>query len=289
MASQSRRIVSIVGARPQFIKASAVSRCITADARLTELMVHTGQHFDANMSQVFFEELEIPPPAYNLEIHGGPATAYGHALMHEFHLLAQQGYAVLYGNIRGSVGYGEAQTAGNDGRYGAGDYDDLMALLDLALERHPWLNAKRMAVIGGSYGGLMTNWIVAHTQRFRVAVTDRSICNWVSFYGTSDIGYRFAPRELRGHVPEDLERLWEVSPLKHVANVKTPCLIIHAEEDHRCPIEQAEQWFVALKRHGVPARFVRFPGENHELSRSGRPDRRVFRLREILAWLKAYL
>lgn len=224
-----------------------------------------------------------------LTIHGGPATAYGHAYFHEFQVFAGQGYAVLFGNIRGSVGYGEVQTVGTQGRYGAGDYHDLMALLDTALERFPWLDRARQAVMGGSYGGVMTNWIIAHTDRFKAAVTDRSICNWVSFFGTSDIGYNFTPRELQGAVPDDFERLWELSPIRYVRNVKTPLLIIHSEEDHRTPIEQAEQWYVALKRLGVPTRFVRFPDENHELSRAGRPDRRVFRLREYLAWLERYL
>jgi dipeptidyl aminopeptidase/acylaminoacyl peptidase len=224
-----------------------------------------------------------------LEVHGGPATAYGHAFHLEFQLLAARGYAVLFSNIRGSVGYGEAQTRGNDGDYGAGDFADLMAFLDAALERHPWLDGSRAAVMGGSYGGFMTNWVTSHTDRFRAAVTDRSICNWLSFFGTSDIGYRFTPRELHGVVPQDLERLWERSPLKHVNSVSTPTLIIHAEEDHRCPIEQGEQWFVALRRLGVEARFVRFPFENHELSRSGRPDRRVRRLREILDWYQPRL
>lgn len=224
-----------------------------------------------------------------LSVHGGPATAYGHGFFHEFQLLAHQGYAVLYGNIRGSVGYGEAQTAGTNGRYGAGDYDDLMALFETALEQFSWLDATRAAVIGGSYGGYMTNWVISHTNRFKAAITDRCICNFLSFYGTSDIGYRFTQRELRGVVPDDLEHLWEISPLKHVKNVKTPCLIIHSEADHRCPIEQGEQWFTALKRLNVPTRFVRFPDEGHELSRGGRPDRRVRRLTEMLEWFEKFL
>jgi dipeptidyl aminopeptidase/acylaminoacyl peptidase len=224
-----------------------------------------------------------------LSVHGGPATAYGHGYFHEFQLLANQGYAVLYGNIRGSVGYTERQTAATNGSYGAGDYDDLMALFDTAIERFSYLDAARAAVIGGSYGGFMTNWVISHTDRFKAAITDRCICNFLSFYGTSDIGYRFTQRELRGVVPDDLEHLWEVSPLKHVKNVKTPCLIIHSEADHRCPIEQGEQWFTALKRLKVPTRFVRFPDEGHELSRSGRPDRRVRRLTEMLEWFKKHL
>ena len=224
-----------------------------------------------------------------LEIHGGPATAWGHGYMHEFQLLASRGYAVAFCNIRGSIGYGEAHTRGTDGAYGAGDYTDLMAFLDACLERHPWLDKTRQAVMGGSYGGVMTNWTISHTDRFKVAITDRSICNWLSMVGTSDIGYWFVNRELRGNVPEDFDHLWELSPLKHVRNVKTPCLVIHSEEDHRCPIEQGEQWFTALQRLKVPSRFVRFPGESHELSRAGRPDRRIVRLTEMVNWLQRYL
>ncbi len=224
-----------------------------------------------------------------LNVHGGPATAWGYAYMNEFQTLAAAGYAVAFCNIRGSTGYGDAQTAGIGGDYLNGDYADLMAFLDTCLDQHTYLDPKRIAIVGGSYGGLMVNWAISHSQRFKAAITDRSICNWVSFNGTSDIGYRFVPRELRGKVPEDFDRLWEKSPLKHIKNVKTPCLIVHSEEDHRCPIEQAEQWFVALKNLGVPTRLVRFPAENHELSRSGRPDRRVFRLKEYLGWLEQHL
>jgi dipeptidyl aminopeptidase/acylaminoacyl peptidase len=224
-----------------------------------------------------------------LNIHGGPATAWGHGYMHEFQLMAAHGYAVAFCNIRGSVGYGDTHTAGTRGQYFQGDYDDLMAFLDACLERFPWLDAKRAAVVGGSYGGVMTNWIVSHTERFKAAITDRCISNWISFHGSSDIGYRFTAREIKGVVPQDADRLWEMSPLKHAANVKTPCLIVHAEEDYRCPIEQAEQWFVALKSRGVATRFVRVPGENHDLSRLGRPDRRVFRLKEYLDWLERWL
>jgi dipeptidyl aminopeptidase/acylaminoacyl peptidase len=224
-----------------------------------------------------------------LNIHGGPATAWGHGYMHEFQLMAAHGYAVAFCNIRGSVGYGDAQTAGTRGQYFQGDYDDLMAFLDACLERLPWLDAKRSAVVGGSYGGVMTNWIVGHTNRFKAAITDRCISNWVSFHGTSDIGYRFTAREIKGVMPGDADRLWEMSPLRYAANVTTPCLVVHSEEDHRCPIEQSEQWFVALKSRGVATRFVRIPGENHDLSRAGRPDRRAFRLREYLDWLERWL
>ncbi|MEF2276814.1 S9 family peptidase [Deinococcus sp. YIM 134068] len=226
-----------------------------------------------------------------LSIHGGPHTAYGHAFMHEFQLLAARGYGVCYGNPRGSVGYGQAWSQDIHGRWGSVDMDDLLAFLDVCITTFPRLDGERMGVMGGSYGGYMTNWITAHTNRFRVAVTDRSICNLISFGGTSDIGGRFWDDELglNFHRSADTPRLWAMSPLAHVENVRTPTLIVHSVLDHRCPIEQAEQWYAALRLHGVPLRFVRFPGEDHELSRSGRPDRRMGRLEEYLGWLDGYL
>ena len=223
-------------------------------------------------------------------IHGGPATSVGGAFTFEHQLLTSQGVAVLLGNIRGSSGYGEAQTAAVRGEYGHADQGDLDALLSLAITRFPWIDASRVAAVGGSYGGFMVNWLSANSTRYAAAVTERSICNWVSFWGTSDIGHNFARREHAvNSLTVDLEALWEHSPLKHVDKVRLPTLIIHSEEDHRCPIEQAEQWFVALRQRGVPVRFVRFPDESHELSRTGRPDRRVTRLEEIVGWLSAHL
>jgi acylaminoacyl-peptidase len=135
----------------------------------------------------------------------------------------------------------------------------------------------------------MTNWIVGHTDRFRAAVTQRSISNWGSFYGTSDIGYYFADEEVGGEPWRNLDHFWEKSPMKYVENIKTPLLIIHSEEDYRCPMEQAEQLFVALKRLKKETMLVRFPGENHELSRSGKPRHRIERLNHILGWFKKHL
>ena len=173
------------------------------------------------------------------------------------------------------------------GRYGTVDAADVMAIANAARAAHTDPGAP-IHLTGGSYGGFMTNWLVTQTSMFRSAVTQRSICNWLSFYGTSDVGYGFAAQEVGGNPWADLEKLWEQSPLKHVANVETPLLIIHADEDHRCPVEQAEQLFVALKQLGKETQFIRFPAEGHELSRSGRPDRRVARLEAILGWFDAH-
>jgi dipeptidyl aminopeptidase/acylaminoacyl peptidase len=237
----------------------------------------------------------LPPGATSapalLNIHGGPHTAYGHGFMHEFQLYAQCGYGVCYSNPRGSVGYGQKWSDDIHGRWGSVDQADLLAFFGAALTAEPRLDAARTGVMGGSYGGYMTNFITSHTDRFQVAVTDRSICNLISFGGTSDIGMRFWDDELGGNFQRsaDVGKLWNMSPLKYVEKVKTPTLIIHSLEDLRCPVEQAEQWFAALQLHGVPSRFVRFPAENHELSRSGRPDRRARRLQEYLDWLGRYL
>ena len=222
-----------------------------------------------------------------LQVHGGPHTNYGYGFYFEFQLLAAQGYTVVYGNPRGSSSYGADFSTTMQGRYGTVDAADVMAIANAARAAHTDPGAP-IHLTGGSYGGFMTNWLVTQTSMFRSAVTQRSICNWLSFYGTSDVGYGFAAQEVGGNPWHDLEKLWEQSPLKHVANVETPLLIIHADEDYRCPVEQAEQLFVALKQLGKETQFIRFPAEGHELSRSGRPDRRVARLEAILGWFDAH-
>jgi dipeptidyl aminopeptidase/acylaminoacyl peptidase len=203
-------------------------------------------------------------------------------------VLAAQGYHVLYTNPRGSRGYGERFCGEIAGAWGNLDYQDLMAAVDLVVQR-PDVDAERLGVAGGSYGGYMTNWIVGHTDRFQAAITMRCLSNFVSFYGTSDIGPWFGERELLGSPHDQIERYWQLSPLAHVEKVTTPTLILHGEQDLRCPQEQAEQWFVSLRRLGKTAELVRFPEESHDLSRSGRPDRRLLRLGRIVEWFDRYL
>ncbi len=223
-----------------------------------------------------------------LEVHGGPHTAYGYSFFHEFHVLAGRGYAVLFTNPRGSHNYGERFVTACVGDWGGKDYEDLMAGVDHALER-PWVDRDRLYVTGGSYGGFMTNWIVGHTDRFRAAATQRSISNNVSAFGTSDIGWHFWEHEMGGATPwQGGEKLIERSPLTYVTNVTTPLLILHAERDLRCPIEQAEQLFVALKVLGKEAVFVRFAEDNHDLTRGGKPTHRVEHCRRIVEWFDAH-
>jgi dipeptidyl aminopeptidase/acylaminoacyl peptidase len=224
-----------------------------------------------------------------LEIHGGPHAMYGNTFFHEFQLLAAQGYAVLYTNPRGSTGYGQEFGAAAMGDWGGTDYQDVMAGLDAALERFDWIDSRRLGVTGGSYGGYLVNWIVTQTDRFAAAITQRSTCNRKNLFGSSDLVWTYSEWEFRTLPWEDPDFYYDRSPLSHVDRVKTPILIMHSENDLRCPIEQGEQWFTALKRLGKTTEFVRFPGESHNLSRSGRPDRRVERLKWMTGWLGKHL
>ena len=223
-----------------------------------------------------------------LEIHGGPHGAYGHAFFHEFQVLAGRGYAVLYLNPRGSHAYGDAFLRACVGDWGGKDYEDLMAGVDHALELG-WVDGDRLYVTGGSYGGFMTNWMVGHSHRFKAAATQRSISNNISAFGTSDIGWHFWQFEMGDATPwRDEHKLVERSPLTYVEQVTTPLLILHAEKDHRCPIEQAEQFFVALKLLGKEAVFVRYQDDSHELTRGGKPRNRIDHARRIADWFDAH-
>jgi len=224
-----------------------------------------------------------------LQIHGGPHALYANAFSHDFQTLTSQGYIVLYTNPRGSFGYGQNFVKACRGDIGGGDYRDLMGAVDHVLNTYDFVDETRLGVMGGSYGGLMTNWIVGHTNRFRAAVTERSITNWLSFYGMSDIGISYTEGEIEGNPWDDPEKLWKHSPLAYVKNIETPLLILHGELDLRCPIEQAEQLYVALKRLGKRTQLISFPKANHALPRSGIPSLRVERLNRLAGWFNDYL
>jgi dipeptidyl aminopeptidase/acylaminoacyl peptidase len=223
-----------------------------------------------------------------LEIHGGPHSAYGFVFHHEFQLLAARGYGVVFCNPRGSVGHGQQYKTAIRHNWGGVDYQDIMAAADYAASE-PWVDPERMCVLGGSYGGYMTNWIVTQTNRFKAAVTMRSTCNRLSQFGASDAAFMNGDFEFDGDPWDNPRAYLDVSPLMYVRKVQTPIMIIHSEEDLRCPMEQAEEWFTALKKTGKTAVFVRFPGENHELSRSGKPKHRIERLEFIVAWFDRFL
>lgn len=225
-----------------------------------------------------------------LSIHGGPHTQYGLGFFDEFQVYTGAGYAVIYTNPRGSQGYGEAFTRAVVGDWGGGDVADVLAGLDEAVRRHAFIAPERLGVLGGSYGGFMTSWIVGHTDRFAAACSERAVNSQASMFGTSDIGHIYNVVELGGPLPwEDMARYLERSPLTYAKNITTPLLILHSEDDLRCPIEQGEQLFVALKKLRREVLFVRFPDENHELSRSGKPRHRLERFRIILEWFAKYL
>jgi acylaminoacyl-peptidase len=223
-----------------------------------------------------------------VQVHGGPHTAYGYGFVFEFQLLASSGYGVIFGNPRGSSSYGPEFAASVLGRYGTMDAEDVMAIAEEGNARLGGASAP-LHLTGGSYGGFMTNWLVGQTKRFRSAVSQRSISNWTSMYGSSDIGPVFVEREIGGNPWADLDVLWKQSPIRHVAAVRTPLLLIHSENDFRCPIDQAEQFYTAIKRLGTSeTELLRVPDEGHELSRSGRPDRRVARLEAIVEWFERH-
>ncbi len=223
-----------------------------------------------------------------LSVHGGPAGQYGVDWYHEFQVYAAKGYAVLFTNPRGSTGYGQKFERGIVGEWGGKDYIDIMNGVDAALKRYSWIDQERMGVTGGSYGGYMTNWIVGHTNRFKAAVTLRSVSNFISDDGTRDGAYGHTP-DFGGDIFQKMDLYWDRSPLKYAKNVKTPTLILHSDNDYRVPIEQGEQWYRALKHFGVTTEIVFFPRENHNLTRTGEPKHLIESLNWQLYWFDRFL
>jgi dipeptidyl aminopeptidase/acylaminoacyl peptidase len=224
-----------------------------------------------------------------LNIHGGPHVMWGpstRSMWHEWQFHAAQGYVVFYCNPRGGDGYGESfQTALYNG-WGKADFPDLMAGIDALLEKG-FVDPKRMAVTGGSYGGFMTAWVVGHTDRFAAAFAQRGVYNLVSFYGTTDIP-SLVTDEMGVEPWEDPQKLWECSPVAYAHQIKTPLIVKHSENDYRVPIEQGEQLFALVRRSGGTVKMLRYPREGHELSRSGEPEHRISRLKEMIEWFDRY-
>jgi dipeptidyl aminopeptidase/acylaminoacyl peptidase len=238
------------------------------------------------MKPVDYQEGKTYPAI--LDIHGGPKTVYGQVFFHEMQYWANEGYFVFFCNPRGSDGRGN-EFADIRGKYGTIDYDDLMAFTDAVLAQNPEIDPQRVGVTGGSYGGFMTNWIIGHTNRFKAAASQRSISNWISMGYTSDIGFYFEEDQVAATPWTDIDKVWRHSPLKYADQVRTPTLFIHSEEDYRCWLPEGLQMYTALKYFGVESRLCLFRGENHELSRSGKPKHRIRRLQEITNWFEKYL
>jgi dipeptidyl aminopeptidase/acylaminoacyl peptidase len=226
-----------------------------------------------------------------LEIHGGPHTQYGWAFFHEIQVLAALGYVVVYTNPRGSKGYGEAHCAAIRGDWGTKDWEDIQTATRW-MQAQTYIHPGQLGVMGGSYGGYMTNWAIGHTDAFKAAITDRCVSNMVSMAGNSDFPFNkdgYFKGNAWGSL-EEIKELWRQSPISVFDKVKTPTLIIHSEGDLRCNIEQGEQVFTALQQNNIPSRFVRYPSTtSHGLSRSGPPDLRTHRLNEIVKWMDRYL
>ncbi|MGO2100307.1 S9 family peptidase [Vagococcus salmoninarum] len=218
-----------------------------------------------------------------LYIHGGPQVCYGASFFHEMQVHSANGFGVMLLNPRGGMGYGQEFVKAILGDYGNQDYLDLMLGVDALLAKYPEIDSEALYVAGGSYGGFMTNWIIGHTQRFKRGVTQRSISNWLSFYGTSDIGAFFVNYQLQRNLEQGAE-LWQMSPLAHLSNITTPLLVLHGQEDLRCPLEQGEQMYIGMKSQGVETKMITFPQSSHGLSRTGLPNLRKSRLESIVQW-----
>jgi dipeptidyl aminopeptidase/acylaminoacyl peptidase len=230
-----------------------------------------------------------------LSIHGGPFSQYGPSFFDEFQVYSGAGYAVLFSNPRGGSGYSEEHgrairgPVGDAGPgWGTRDYEDVMAVVDTALERFDFVDPDKLGVIGGSYGGYMTSWIVGHTNRFKAAISERAVNNLVSMFGSSDVFWVFE-RQFGGPLWDNVDAYLERSPSTYAKNIETPVLVLHSENDLRCNIEQGEHLFNLLRLLGKEVELLRFPAESHELSRSGSPVHRVLRFEAVLEWFGRYI
>lgn len=257
------------------------------------------EHFTFERDGVEIDAWAVLPAASDgdrvpllVNIHGGPTAQYGHGFFDEFQVEAGAGYAVVGCNPRGSSGRGADWSTAVVGAWtdeGSVDILDLEALADATCDRHPRIDRHRIGIMGGSYGGYATGRILARTDRYRSAIVERGLLAWPSFGGTSDIGAYFDRLFLEASLPDDLAAQWQASPLRTADRITTPTLVLHSLEDHRCPPEQALQFFSMLRRNGVTSELVLFPDESHELSRSGSPRHRVERFQVVLDWHDRFL
>ena len=246
-----------------------------------------GQSQGFVLKPVGWEEGETYPLVLNIK--GGPGGMWGHQWFHEFQMLAARGYGVFFTNYRGSHGYGFDHQSAVFQDYGGADYRDNMAGLARAVERYEWIDDDRLFITGGSHGGFLTNWITArHPDKFRAAVTQRSVSNWISEAGTQAYVPQSMREEFGGTIWENYDYYWDRSPLKYADQVKSPTLIIHSDGDQVTPIGQGEEWYFALKINDIPVEMAVFQGEGHSLSRTGTPVNLVKRLELIIDWFERY-
>jgi len=306
VSADGRRVATVVSTptRPPDVCVGRLSRSGLPLKRLTDLngdllreirIARPTSHWVPSTDGTRVQTFVLRPPESSsrrklpavVYVHGGPHAQYAVSFFHELQFLAARGYAVFYSNPRGSKGYGQAHCAAIRGDWGNKDWDDIRAVTDFAAAR-PWIDANRLAIAGGSYGGYMANWAIGHSDAYACAISDRCVSNLVSMVGTTDHPER-PDRYWSGNAWDRPESLWSQSPLRFFGDVDTPTLIIHSEGDLRCNVEQAEQAFTALQLRGVPSRFVRYPrSTSHGMSRSGPPDLRIDRLHRIVEWLDRY-
>ena len=263
-----------------------------ANLKLTEPEEIHYKSFDGKMIEAWLQKPPDFDPAKKypliLNIHGGPHTAYGYLFFHEFQWMSAKGYVVLFPNPRGSTTYG--QEFGNviQYHYPGDDFKDLMAGVDEVVNRG-YIDNKKLGVTGGSGGGLLTNWVVGHTDRFTAAVAQRDIASWAHWWYTADFTL-FQPNWFKGPPFDQEEDFKARSPITYIKNVKTPMMFILGEADYRTPPGAGgEEMFRALKFRKIPTVMVRFPNESHELSRSGQPWHRIERLQNIVGWFDHWL
>jgi dipeptidyl aminopeptidase/acylaminoacyl peptidase len=221
-------------------------------------------------------------------VHGGPGYAYGTVFSHEMQYWANRGYAVLFTSPTGSKGRGR-EFADLRGKVGSIDYSDILAFVDAVLKQTDFIDENKVGLTGESYGGFLANWIIGHTSRFKAAVSQCGISSWLTFSNIADIGHAFTLSNRGADVWKNYDEFWDRSPLKYAGQVKTPTLFLHGDEDCRSPLNEGVQMYDALQYFEVPARMVIFKGENHDLSRSGKPASRIKRLEEITQWFNRYL
>ena len=281
------------------VRLTAVAEDFVTGRELAEVERFTATSADGTEVDAWL----VRPPGFDeskryptlLVIHGGPFAQYGTGFFDEVQVYAGAGYCVLFSNPRGGSGHSEAwgraicgPNADGGKGWGSVDYEDLMGVVDSAFGQYPFLDADQLGVLGGSYGGYMTSWIVGHTNRFKAALSERSVNHLVSAFGSSDLFWIFE-RQFGGPMWENVDTWLAMSPATYARDIETPLLIVHSENDLRCNIEQGEHLFTLLRLLGKETEMLRFPAEGHELSRSGSPIHRVQRFEAILEWFGRYL